>query len=126
MGSEFEDNENLRVRYTIVLIHGDAAEWLVTFIGTDGISYAFTSYIDFVKNFKTQFVDPNPKATATRKLFGLKQRQDIQTYLTKVIPIVREADLRLVSIKEIIKGNLNERSRQYLILASANLSDETL
>ena len=112
MGSEFENNELLRVRYTTALIHGDAAEWLVTFIGIDGVSYEFTNYIDFVKKFKAQFVDPNPKATAARKLFALKQGQeDIQTYLTKVIPIAREADLGLVAIKEIIKGNLNERSR---------------
>ena len=127
MGPEFENNEILRVRYATVLIHGDAAEWLVTFIGTDGISYEFTNYIDFVKKFKAQFVDPNPKATTARKLFALKQGQeDIQTYLAKVIPIAREADLGLVATKEIIKGNLNERSRQYLMLASANLSDETL
>ena len=127
MGSEFEDNELLRVRYATALIHGDAAEWLVTFIGTDGVSYEFSSYIDFVRKFKTQFVDPNPRATAARKLFALKQGQeDIQTYLTKVIPIAREADLGLVATKEIIKGNLNEKSRQYLMLASANLSDETL
>ena len=127
MGSEFEGNENLRVRYATTLIHGDAAKWLVTFISTDGISYEFTNYIDFVKKFKAQFVDPNPKATAARKLFTLKQGQeDIQTYLTKAIPIAREADLGLVATKEIIKGNLNERSRQYLMLASANLSDETL
>ena len=72
-------------------------------------------------------MDPNLKATAARKLFTLKQGQeDIQTYLTKVIPIAGEAGLRLVAIEEIIKGNLNERSRQYLMLASANLSDETL
>ena len=127
MGSEFEGNESLRIRYATALIHGDAAEWLVTFIGANGISYEFTSYIDFVTKFKAQFVDPNPKATAARKLFALKQGQeDIQTYLTKVIPIAREADLGLVATKEIIKGNLNERSRQYLMLASANLSDETL
>ena len=127
IGSEFEGNESLRVRYATAFIHGDAAEWLVTFIGTDGISYEFTNYIDFVKKFKAQFVDPNPKATAARKLFALKQGQeDIQTYLNKVIPIAREADLGLVATKEIIKGNLNERSRQYLMLASANLSDETL
>ena len=31
-----------------------------------------------------------------------------------------------MATKEIIKGNLNERRRQYLMLASANLSDETL
>ena len=49
-----------------------------------------------------------------------------RTFLTKVIPIAREADLGLVATKEIIKENLNERSHQYLILASANLSDETL
>ena len=127
MGSEFEGNENLRIRYATALIHGDAAEWLVTFIGAKGISYEFTSYLDFVTKFKAPFVDPNPKATAARKLFTLKQGQeDIQTYLTKVIPIAREADLGLVATKEIIKGNLNERSWQYLMLASANLSDETL
>ena len=58
---------------------------------------------NFVKKFKAQFVDPNPKATAARKLFALKQEQeDIQTYLTKVIPIIREADLGLVATKEII------------------------
>ena len=72
MGSEFENNESLRVRYATALIHGDAAEWLVTHIGTEGISYEFTSYIDFVKKFKAQFVDPNPKTTAARKLFALK------------------------------------------------------
>ena len=127
MGSEFEGNENLRIRYATTPIHGDAVEWLVTFIGANGISYVFTNYIDFVTKFKAQFVDPNPKATAARKLFALKQGQeDIQTYHTKVIPIAREADLGLVATKEIIKGNLNERSRQYLMLASANLSDETL
>ena len=43
-----------------------------------------------------------------------------------MIPIAREADLGLVATKEIIKGNLNKRSRQNLMLASANLSDETL
>ena len=101
MGSEFENNELLKVRYATALIHGDAAEWLVTFIGTDGISYEFSNYIDFVKKFKAQFVDPNPKAIATRKLFALKQGQeDVQTYLTKVIPIAREADLGLVATKE--------------------------
>ena len=127
MGSEFENNELLRVRYATALIHGDAAKWLVTFIGTDGISYEFINYIDFVKKFKAQLVDPNPKATAARKLFALKQGQeDIQTSFTKVIPIAREADLGLVATKEIIKGNLNEKSRQYLMLASANMSDETL
>ena len=127
MGSEFENNENLRVRYATGFIHEDAAEWLVTFIGTDGISYEFTNYINFVRKFKAQFVDPNPKATAARKLFALKQGpEDIQTYLTKVIPIAREADLGLVATKEIIKGNLNDKSRQYLMLVSANLSDETL
>ena len=72
MGSEFEGNENLRIRYATALIHSDAAEWLVTFIGANGISYEFTSYIDFVTKFKAQFVDPNPKATAARKLFALK------------------------------------------------------
>ena len=127
IGSEFEGNENLRVRYATALIHGDAAEWLITFIRTDGISYEFANYIDFVKKFKVQFVGPNLKATAARKLFAFKQGQeDIQTYLTKVIPITQEADLGLVATKEIIKGNVNERSRQYLMLASANLSDETL
>ena len=127
MGPEFEGNELLRVQYATALIHDDAAEWLVTFIGTDGISYEFTGYIDFVRKFKAQFVDPNPKATAARKLFALKQGQeDIQTYLTKVIPIAREADLGLVATKEIIKGNLNEKSRQYIMLVSTNLSDEEL
>ena len=127
MRSEFEGNENLRIRYATAFIHGNATEWLVTFIGTDGISYEFANYINFVKKFKTQFVDPNPKATAARKLFALKQGQeDIQTYLTKVIPIARETDLGLLASKEIIKGNLNESSRQYFMLASANLSDESL
>ena len=76
MGSEFEGNENLRIRYVTALIHGDAAEWLVTFIGGNGISYEFTSYVDFVTKFKAQFVDLNPKATAARKLFALKQGQE--------------------------------------------------
>ena len=79
------------------------------FIGSDDTSYEFTSYIDFVGKFKTQFVYPNSKATVARKPFVLKQRQeDIQTYLTKVISIARETDLGLTVIKKIIKENLNE------------------
>ncbi|KAI9776073.1 MAG: hypothetical protein M1816_005587 [Peltula sp. TS41687] len=94
-----------RISYATALLSDRAVEWLGSYMSLEG-RHTFQSYQDFLTKFKQQFIDPNPRATAMKKLMDTKQgTDDIQTYLMEVTPLVNDSDIGVIAFaKELVKS----------------------
>ncbi|KAI9775331.1 MAG: hypothetical protein M1816_005990 [Peltula sp. TS41687] len=89
--------------------------------------HTFQSYQDFLTKFKQQFIDPNPRATAMKKLMDTKQGTDnIQTYLMKVTPLVNDSDIGAIGGQAIIQAHMNQRSRTVLVYSTVRMTEKEL
>ncbi|KAI9776898.1 MAG: hypothetical protein M1816_005006 [Peltula sp. TS41687] len=89
--------------------------------------HTFQSYQDFLTKFKQQFIDPNPRATAMKKLMDTKQgTDDIQTYLMKVTPLVNDSDISAIGGKAIIQAHMNQHSRTALVYSTVRMTEKEL
>ncbi|KAI9779773.1 MAG: hypothetical protein M1816_003352 [Peltula sp. TS41687] len=71
--------------------------------------------------------DPNPRATAMKKLMDTKQgADDIQTYLMKVTPLVNDSDIGAIGGKAIIQTHMNQRSRTALVYSTVRMTEKEL
>ncbi|KAI9780912.1 MAG: Retrotransposon-derived protein peg10 [Peltula sp. TS41687] len=77
--------------------------------------------------FQQQFLDPNPRATAMKRLMQTKQgTDDIQTYLKKVTPLVNDSDIGAIPGKAIIQADMNQRSRTALVYSTVRMTEKEL
>ncbi|KAI9779582.1 MAG: hypothetical protein M1816_003463 [Peltula sp. TS41687] len=115
-----------RISYATALLSDRAAEWLGSYMSLEG-RHTFQSYQDFLTKFKQQFIDPNPQATAMKKLMDTKQgTDDIQTYLMKVTPLVNDSDIGAIGGKAIIQAHMNQRSRTALVYSTVRMTEKEL
>ena len=86
-------SEGQRIRYTIFLLRGSAAEWAATYMDNKGY-ITFTKYGDLRRKFLERFTDPNPSGTALARLLQLKQeRTGIQEYATKALTLAHQSQI---------------------------------
>ncbi|KAI9789602.1 MAG: hypothetical protein M1816_005911 [Peltula sp. TS41687] len=115
-----------QISYATALLTDRAAEWLGSYMSLEG-RHTFTSFHDFLTKFKQQFIDPNPRATAMKKLMETKQgSDDIQTYFMKMTSLVNDSDIGDIGGKAIVQAHMNPRSRMALIYSTSRMSETEL
>ncbi|KAI9775537.1 MAG: hypothetical protein M1816_005897 [Peltula sp. TS41687] len=89
--------------------------------------HTFQSYQDLLTKLKQQFMDPNPRAMAMKKLMDTKQGTgDIQTYLMKVTTLVNDSDIGAIGGKAIIQAHMNQRSRTAFVYSTVRMTEKEL
>ena len=76
-------SERTKVMYMASFLRDTALQWFQPLLGQDPTPTVLTTFPLFIEGLRTNFGDPDRKATAERKLYELRQRGSAAEYLTQ-------------------------------------------
>jgi len=111
--SQMFGGEGDLIFYALALLRGKALEWARPYIQSEE-GYEFGDMIEFEKELRRTFGDPNPTATAERKLYELKQRghscAEFRTKFEQIMFTLKWDDKAKISaFREALDFRLKER-----------------
>lgn len=109
---------NRKICYAILLLKEIAIEWTLIHVN-DKRKTTFQIYRDFRKSFLKRFIDSNSSETAMKKLMNLRRKKmKGQKFVTKIMNLVYQAELKDQTIKILIFRRLYSRDQNRIMLTN--------
>ena len=121
-----EASKKRKIRYEMSLLRGPTAEWAANYvINTE--EDIFQTYANFKAQFLRRFMNSNSSETAVERLMSIKQgKQSIQEYCTKILNLVRQANLRDQTVKALIFKDFYFKNQKKVIMTNSLKSKKEL